>query len=326
MHTRLLNEATINLVIQVQGPLLIKSGLESGDPTRPDMEFVRTTHLGMGRETVYLPGSSLKGTMRSYCEKIGRTVMPHNAHPGFPCDPFDTREPSSLSRYCGQRIKDKQGESRSLSPEDIYRLSCTACRLFGSTSMASRAHFRDAYPGEDLSRKLMTRTSVAIDRVLGSVAVGPFNFEALTEGAFSTSIRLKNFELWQLGLLGLTLRDLCAGRIRIGYAKSRGLGNVSAHIASLELRALVEDAIAHRDGRLAIKGFGALISKNERIASGIRETATLDIEAEASIDRDSWIGPVANFTTDAAITSLLRACANVSWRNYVAQYSESQNG
>ena len=61
MHKALLCELHLDFAIEPRGPLLIKSGREAGaDPTLPDMNFVRTYHPTLG-ETVYLPGSSLKG-------------------------------------------------------------------------------------------------------------------------------------------------------------------------------------------------------------------------------------------------------------------------
>jgi hypothetical protein len=75
--------------------------------------------------------------------------------------------------------------------------------------------------------KLEERNGVAIDRVFGSVAVGPFNYQVCTAGEFATKIHLKNFTLGQLGLLGLVLRDLNDGWFGIGFAKSRGLGTMT---------------------------------------------------------------------------------------------------
>jgi CRISPR/Cas system CSM-associated protein Csm3 (group 7 of RAMP superfamily) len=72
MHKRFVNHCTINLTLIADGPILIKSGKEGADPTKPDMEFVETYHAG-GR-SIYLPGSSLKGAIRAHAERIVRTV------------------------------------------------------------------------------------------------------------------------------------------------------------------------------------------------------------------------------------------------------------
>ena len=59
MHKQLVNEASFRFVIEPDGPILIKAGESGADPTRPDMEFVRTRWPGSKEPDVYLPGSSL---------------------------------------------------------------------------------------------------------------------------------------------------------------------------------------------------------------------------------------------------------------------------
>ena len=69
MLKQLVNECLIELVIRPDGPILIKSGIET--VSGPDMSFVRTWRNG--EEQVFLPGSSLKGVLRSNAERITRT-------------------------------------------------------------------------------------------------------------------------------------------------------------------------------------------------------------------------------------------------------------
>ena len=118
MHKRLLNEATFYLSIASEGPLLVKSGSEGWNPTTPDMEFVRTRHAQLG-ETVFIPGSSLKGTLRSYSEKIARTLDV------FCCDPFNDKDESNILS-CGKRIESLAKVNVSI---NIYKTSCVACKL-----------------------------------------------------------------------------------------------------------------------------------------------------------------------------------------------------
>jgi CRISPR/Cas system CSM-associated protein Csm3 (group 7 of RAMP superfamily) len=116
--------------------------------------------------------------------------------------------------------------------QDIYRLSSFTDQMFGNTSIASRVRIEDAYPVDSKQLKIEERNGVAIDRVFGSVAVGPFNYQVCTSGEFSTKIHLKNFSLAQLGLIGLVLRDLNDGWFGLGFAKSRGLGMVEVKLNS----------------------------------------------------------------------------------------------
>ncbi|MBF2063629.1 MAG: CRISPR-associated protein [Calothrix sp. C42_A2020_038] len=208
MHKRLVNHCTIDLSIIPSGPILIKSGREGADPTNPDMEFVRTYHARGW--SIYLPGSSLKGALRAHSERIVRTVGgDNNSKKIWASDPLK-------GDYLG----------KNLNGYDTYKKSSFTDQMFGNTSIASRVRIEDAYPVDLGQLQIEERNGVAIDRVFGSVAVGPFNYQVCTAGEFRTKIHLKNFTLAQLGLIGLVLRDLNEGWFGIGFAKSRGLGTV----------------------------------------------------------------------------------------------------
>lgn len=212
MHKKLVNHCTIDLTIIPDGPILIKSGKEGADPTKPDMEFVETYHAG-GR-TIYLPGSSLKGAIRAHAERIVRTVGGDN----------NTQKLWASDPMKGDYLP------KNLSSHEIYKQSSFTDQMFGNTSIASRIRIEDAYPDNSKPLKTEERNGVAIDRVFGSVAVGPFNYQVCTAGEFKTKLHLKNFTLAQLGLIGLVLRDLNDGWFGLGFAKSRGLGTVKIQL------------------------------------------------------------------------------------------------
>ncbi|MEO1744444.1 MAG: RAMP superfamily CRISPR-associated protein [Cyanobacteria bacterium J06629_9] len=216
MHKRLVNHCTIELSLLPQGPVLIKSGKEGADPTKPDMEFVETYHAG-GR-SIYFPGSSLKGAIRAHAERIVRTIG-KDRRPNNPADLWAS-DPLDHDSY-------KYLENEKSAPA-IYQQSSFTDQLFGSVMIASRLRIEDAYPIGAV--KTEERNGVAIDRVFGSVAVGPFNYQVCTAGEFRTKIHLKNFTLEQLGLLGLVLRDLNDGWFGLGFAKSRGMGLVEVQL------------------------------------------------------------------------------------------------
>ncbi|MBD2203829.1 CRISPR-associated protein [Calothrix sp. FACHB-1219] len=215
MHKRFVNHCTIDLTLIPDGPMLIKSGKEGADPTKPDMEFVETYHAG-GR-SIYLPGSSLKGAIRAHAERIVRTVG-------------EDKPNSKKLPWANDPLSDKYTYLENKSAPDIYKLSSFTDQIFGNTSIASRLRIEDAYPDKSQPLKIEERNGVAIDRVFGSVAVGPFNYQVCTAGEFKTKIHLKNFTLSQLGLIGLVLRDLDDGWFGLGFAKSRGLGTVQVKL------------------------------------------------------------------------------------------------
>ena len=76
------------------------------------------------------------------------------------------------------------------------------------------------------------RDGIAIDRLTGGTGGGAkFDLEVVTEGTtFSTDIHLRNFEIWQLGMLFVIIQDMGDELIRIGSGRSRGLGKVKASI------------------------------------------------------------------------------------------------
>lgn len=208
MHKRIWNSLKIEFTIVPKSPLLIKSGTVSPNPSLPDMQFVRTM-TGDG-ETIYIPGSSLKGVFRSFTERVLRTL-----NGKWACDPFD-------DDACGRKL-DKEDDTAK-----VYSNSCHACKLYGNTRLRSRVAFSDAFPEGDL--KTETRYGVAISRLTNAVAHGPFEMEIVVSGSFKGGLTLQNFEVWQLGLLALTMKAINDGLVKIGFGKNRGFGEVELRV------------------------------------------------------------------------------------------------
>ncbi len=227
-----LNQLRLDLRIRPKTALLIKAGdkgLSSLHPERPDMTFVRTGPRAT--DTVYLPGASLKGVVRAAAERVLRSVEVRC------CDPLDARGPcQKLASERGDKIARSRELRESAHPfAEVYASVCYACRTFGSQAVASRALFSDAMPASGEERELANRTEersgVSIDRRTGGPARGKlFSSEVVTGGSFDTSLHLENFQLWQAGLLWIVLSDLKEGFVRLGSAKSRGLGHVDVEI------------------------------------------------------------------------------------------------
>jgi len=306
---KLLNQAVLEITIEAQGPLLIKSGIEGGaDPSVPDMQFVRTGG------SVYIPGSSLKGVFRSYAEKIARTVGARC------CNPFD-------DTFCGKKANDaKVSTGTAIYSNRNY--ACRICQLFGSTAMASRIKFNDAYPPNGQNPQTETRTSVAIDRITGGTVPGAlFEFETVTQGEFTTTIHLRNFELWQVGLLALVLRDLEDGLLPIGFGKSRGLGEVKARITGFTVRYVgarqQADQITLPDGRpldnvrRTLYGIGFLAADDgEREAYGVSPNDLVVIDIEGTL-LDDDLGVRVAFH-EGARHEAFRKCVNERWKEVVS--------
>ncbi len=263
MLKQLVNECVIDLHIAPDGPILIRSGV--ANLTGPDMAFVRT--WWNNQPEVYLPGSSLKGVLRSHAERIARTLRPTQSHePALVCDPFASSGEAAFCGHVFERRKDKgeidpKGRAAETN-EIVYRDSCPICRLFGSTWFAGRLATADAYVVEP--PKPQQRDGVGIDRFTGGAARAvKFELEVVTGGRFATTFHLRNFELWQLGLVGFLLQDLKEGLIRIGAGKSRGLGKVRGEVQSVKLYYLGRDWPRPENGQLPLRGVGDLVPDNE---------------------------------------------------------------
>ncbi len=274
MLKRLLNECRFNLVIHTEGPVLVKSGYAT--VSGPDMTPVRTYRNG--KTEIYLPGSSLKGVFRSHIEKVIRTL-----NDGVVCNPFvktkdkwrgnqivcpdyaevacsdkfEVRKKSELQNHENHWRRDPED----LSNEQIYRDSCPACRLFGSTSFIGRVAISDAYLTQNSQEVTEQRDGVGIDRFTGGAAdKAKFELEVVSSGvAFETNIYMRNFEVWQLGMLLLIVQDLEDGLIRIGSGRSRGLGNVKGKISGV-----LVNYIGAVNGKPAetVWGLGKLLGNN----------------------------------------------------------------
>ncbi len=258
MFRRWLNHATVRVAISPRGPILIKSGQETADPTRPGMEFVRTRHAVHG-DSIYLPGTSLKGAMRSQAERVLRGLEIEI------CNPFDDRSGCRRGpRQQGGQGQRGGGRRQQPTSAEIFSAQCPACRTFGSFSVAGRCNVEDAYPwnGENgaaagAANATETRWQVGIDRRTGQAQRSAlFDLEVAVAGTFHTTIHLENFQLWQLGLIAALLEDMDRGDLPIGFGKTRGLGQVGVAVERVDVETL------GRDGR-ALFGAAALCPQAE---------------------------------------------------------------
>jgi len=236
-----MNEAFCTLRIETTGPLLVKSGHAS--VIGPDMTPVLTYRNG--RQEVFLPGSSLKGVFRSHLEKIICSFRP-----GVVCYPFENINERQTDRdelrrdyrdSCGAMFNSysKKSEGHRQIVEErtdlVYQTSCPVCRLFGSTGFTGRIAISDAYLAGDGVRE--RRDGVGIDRLTGGASHGAkFELEVVGTGVvFESEIHLRNFEIWQLGMLFIILDDLKDELIHIGSGRSRGLGKVRATLSEKQV-------------------------------------------------------------------------------------------
>jgi CRISPR/Cas system CSM-associated protein Csm3 (group 7 of RAMP superfamily) len=172
-----------------------------------------------------LPGSSLRGALRSRAEMIMRTVTDREPLLAA-CDPFERGDPErscALRAIAAERTLDREG--RDALSAGLRGAACPVCSLFGHARLASRVRIADAAAA--VSPHL--RDHVAIDRVTGATA-GALKFDDAPVPAgtvFRPVIEVVDPEPATLGLLLLALRDLEEGDLVLGASGARGYGQVS---------------------------------------------------------------------------------------------------
>jgi len=213
----------------------------------------------------YVPGTSIRGPARAHAERIVRTLLPPDAVPPYTaCDPFEQEDPATQS--CSKRLEGK-AKGRE------YAEACPACKLFGYAGHAGRIHFTDAdIHGADS----VYRDMIGIDRFTGGVQGANMRFHVLENAAFSTTVSLVNFELWQLGLLAYLFRDFEMGLVPIGFGKTKGFGLVTGKVAEVTLTYL--STPTH------IEHLGTLASANEKVRYGLDDCPAPDLPPSAPVD------------------------------------------
>ncbi len=172
-----------------------------------------------------LPGSGLRGALRSHAERIARTVASAKVKDKQrflqmcpACNPVEDRADRALTKC--DKLFDPD--------EDVAaeRL-CLACRLFGSPRHGSRLKVMDApLVGEPVWKAI---DFLAIDRFTGGgLDTAKFDAAALWRPRFAAQLYLEEPQEWELGWLALTLRDLAEGRLSIGFGAAKGFGQARA--------------------------------------------------------------------------------------------------
>jgi len=199
----------------IKGTLTLKTPLHIGAPrTEIDIEEVGLPILKDLQGQPYVPGSSLKGKIRSEAERIAKKE-------GQPiCTPPNTRE------MCG---------SLKTSPDQL----CLCCRIFGTAgdnvSVASKVKFRDAYAKSPVD-KTMVRTGIAMNRSTGSVSKRAlYTIEAIPAGtSFGFELVAENLTGDEAKLLKAALSSFAD--TGLGGSVSRGMGKIELKLESGTVR------------------------------------------------------------------------------------------
>jgi CRISPR-associated RAMP protein (TIGR02581 family) len=204
--------------LRLRGELVTQTALHVGAGGASDVEVADLPVLKTAQGYPFIPGSSLKGVVRSTIEGLLRAAKNDRLRA---CDPL------SFETSCGG------GGGRS----GPLKEHCAVCRLFGSHTVASHVRISDARMAEESGPPpIERRDGVSIDRDLRvAAAKRKYDLEVVSPGTvFSLELFVVNPEPWLMGLLVTGLDQLREGFTAIGGFTSRGLGRVSIAWTSLE--------------------------------------------------------------------------------------------
>ncbi|RJS71535.1 MAG: hypothetical protein CW694_04965 [Candidatus Syntrophoarchaeum sp. WYZ-LMO15] len=255
MFDTLESRIIIDYEIWVRSDLHI-GGHDSGAPGAVDMGVMKDVD-----GYPFVPGSSLKGVLRSEMERLLKGLGKRACSP----DP---------DKLC------KAGEE------------CTVCLLFGGREVAGSIKVRDAYTD---SRRTLIRDGVRIDRKTRKAAGGAYyTMEAVPKGTkFKGRITIENPKLGEyryakLGALLGTVRFFNATSKSLGGGVSRGFGEVL--IVPRLIREITADD--YLEGRYEGRELVSLIE--ERGLEEVLERGELPMRPDDAVDRfiGDWKGYV----------------------------------
>ena len=191
-----------------------------------------------GRGTPCVPGSSVRGSLRSTAERAVRTVTGKNE---AAWDLAEARKAGHSFRPTRHFDEDRD-------------VACLVSRVFGFSGLGGRVSFSDAVPQDPgvFAARLKLLDHHASDRFTGAPAdrkkfnscpffpAHPDHRDASTD--LVCEIEIGGYAPWHLGLLLLLLRDLRLGRVRLGSRRHGG----KTQLVGLEMGALtvVDDFLA----------------------------------------------------------------------------------
>jgi CRISPR-associated RAMP protein (TIGR02581 family) len=170
----------------------------------------------------YIPGSSLRGVIRSEIERIAASLGLN------PCMLIKDNNCVTTSRNLQDNFKEILKVKDYSEIDDFLNDSskvCPVCRLFGSTVVASKIKVTDL-PMDRLNSNTTVRHGVAINRDTDTAQKkAKFDFETVPLGSkFTFELIGENLTDDDLALLAVGIQEMVDGNFWIGGNTARGLG------------------------------------------------------------------------------------------------------
>jgi CRISPR-associated RAMP protein (TIGR02581 family) len=212
--------------VKLVGTLTLLSGLHIGqgralEPAASELPVLKDWG---GRP--FIPGSSLKGVLRSNLEAWLRGLFPQNWR-HIACDRVGGGE-VCINNERKQQIIQQHRDNLPEADRLLWKESCWICRFFGSPWLASKVQVLDLSVKEWRPEQLMVRDGVVIDRESETAASKlKYDFEVVPPGTtFRLQLLVENPDPWEMGLLMVGFDLLNEGYALLGGDTSRGLGRV----------------------------------------------------------------------------------------------------
>ena len=173
----------------------------------------------------YIPGSSLKGSLRALLSAVKDEPIKSKADEKFGKKEDRTKEVCEAKADDPKKYKDKSDDE--ILAELIVTDSTIVERLFGSKVMAGKVKVADAMPIDD-NFSTEIRNGVAIDRDTRTAIDGAlFDTEAVPSGtSFRFIASAENLTSDEAKLFGELMEYFANGNLTIGGRSRAGLGNV----------------------------------------------------------------------------------------------------
>lgn len=239
MFDVLRNRYVIQGCIVLEGPLAISTG-EASDKT--DAPVMRRK----GDDQPFIPGSSFRGALRSTVERIAAGI-------GIPvCGLMDGNDAAKCltvnkkARDAFSQWAEKESPKEADVAAKVIEELCPACRLFGSTYLATRLKVSDLTKCPEVELPVVLRHRVGIDRDSDTARSGAkFDGEVVERGAFKMELILENADEEAWGLLALGLLELRSGDFWVGGDLSVGAGR--CRLDPLSIHQFGEDGYGLRE-------------------------------------------------------------------------------
>jgi len=212
--------------------------LGSGEPSRTGE--IDNVVIKYNDGTCYIPGSSLKGYLRSTSEKIATQIAKFK-------DKIQHVSKNKSAIACDLN-KIQEDSNVDYSSEELLEKICPICKLYGAMGYSSRIFIPDA-PIIPSDQDLGRRVHIKINRDTDSVEEGAlFDIQYVQKGeCFSFEAWLENVENDDLLLFRLGLFFLLKNEAFFGGNKSRGYGKMGLELEKITKYTL-DDIINNTNG------------------------------------------------------------------------------